>query len=159
MKSRWETFARCWQDLIVFCMRPPPNRKQKILKYAPTRINYLTYSTLFIFLDFTVFGVCVCIVFVALVGSYVHTFLLHTHTNRQKDLYIHRLSVPVRKILCKSKYLLWFGCITKNFYFIFACVCFFCSLLAYFKCWVVKCSFLILFGRVCTTCRSLPLLP
>lgn len=32
--------------------------ENKILKYAPTRINYLTYSTLFISLDFAFGFVC-----------------------------------------------------------------------------------------------------
>lgn len=32
--------------------------ENKILKYAPTRINYLTYSTLFIILDFAFGLVC-----------------------------------------------------------------------------------------------------
>lgn len=63
VKSRCETLLltrfHCFSFYFgIEIVRLQANRKRKILKYAPTRINYLTYSTLFIILDFAFGLVC-----------------------------------------------------------------------------------------------------
>lgn len=52
--SKWNRDEKrcCWQDPLFFGYRSrccSRKSKNKNLKYAPTRINYLTYSSLFIF--------------------------------------------------------------------------------------------------------------
>lgn len=97
--------------------------ENKILKYAPTRINYLTYSTLFIILDFA-FGLvctgalavsCVCVSW----ASSHHTCSKCTHNSKHSRRADPAQAQANENSLHKWKYLLWFGCITKTFIFRF----------------------------------------
>lgn len=108
-------------SLFFFCSHETaPNWKQnfKICTNSYKLFNLFHSFYLFLTLQFLVYR-CSALVHTCTRSLHRHTNATSQPTQCQSQPCIDCVCVSVRKTLCKWKYLLWFGCITRNFCFIF----------------------------------------